>query len=194
MFSDLAQAVTIVDIGTVEYYSSLQDDDDYYVKTDQTHFSTSGGVTTLDVLGNSFTGGPNGVGTSDPYLYLFRDDGILTADDFVTVNDDDVSGATQDDGSVTSLDPWLQVDLDAGNYIAIVGRCCFIFDPNSSEAEAKNFLTTGYHSFSGTDPETGKIAITIPLFTFSAWDSVGHALVAGGLLKQITRSRLAATA
>ena len=152
--ASMAGAVTIVDIGTVEAYSNPEDA--FYAKTDQTLFSTSGGLTTIDILGSGFIGGPNTDGVTDSYLYLLRDDGDLTADDFVDQNDDS-SGFS--DGSVSTLDSFLSLNLTAGNYIAIVGYCCDFFNSTTPDARDLFLLSSGYQAFNGTDPEDGKSAI-----------------------------------
>lgn len=54
----------------------------------------------------------------DPYIYLFRDDGSLDADDYIDENDD---GPTGDDGSTYSYDSYLSLPLEPGDYILAVG-------------------------------------------------------------------------
>jgi hypothetical protein len=55
----------------------------------------------------------------DSYIYLFHDDGSLDSNDYINDNDD--SGETFDDGSISDLDAYLSIDLDAGNYILAIG-------------------------------------------------------------------------
>lgn len=62
----------------------------------------------------------------DPLIRLFRDDGDLTADDELGANDD--SSDTLSDGSVSSLDSFLGLDLEVGNYILTVGGYYYDID------------------------------------------------------------------
>ena len=114
-----AVTTTVVDVGHATYYRT--DSFNYYVEMSQTRFSTAGGLTTIDILGSGWTGGPSGAGNGDPYLYLFRDDGSLDAADFVAQDDD---GGLGSDGSTSWLDSYLSLSLAAGDYIAMVGYCC----------------------------------------------------------------------
>ncbi len=139
-----AQAAVFV--GSVEQLTSVEDS--FYLRMGRTDFSTSGGVVTLDVLGNGFLGGPHGVGLSDPFLYLFVNDGDIGADNFVALNDD--SGSTFGDGSVTGLDSFLSVNLAAGNYTAFVGSCC--------DFTVTDFHAQGFQSFTGTNPALGTVS------------------------------------
>jgi len=54
----------------------------------------------------------------DPYIGLFNDDGSLDAADLISLNDD--SGSTFSDGSVSSLDSFLSLSLNAGNYVLAI--------------------------------------------------------------------------
>ena len=55
----------------------------------------------------------------DSFIYLFFDDGELSADDLIDFNDD--SEETYNDGSLFSADSFLSADLFAGNYILAIG-------------------------------------------------------------------------
>jgi len=55
----------------------------------------------------------------DSFIYLFADDGDLSADDFIALNNDSYS--TYADGSLSFFDSFLEVDLFAGNYILAIG-------------------------------------------------------------------------
>jgi hypothetical protein len=61
----------------------------------------------------------------DTQIYLLADDGAPDASDVLYVNDD---GAPGDDGSVTGLDSYLQVELEPGDYLLYIGGCCFTAD------------------------------------------------------------------
>lgn len=64
----------------------------------------------------------------DSYIYLFHDDGFLDSGDFIAENDD--SEETFDDGSISGLDAYLSIDLDAGSYILAIGA----YDLNQGDA------------------------------------------------------------
>lgn len=55
----------------------------------------------------------------DSFIYLFLDDGDLTEDDLIDMNDD--SDDTFSDGSLASFDSFLVADLFAGDYILAIG-------------------------------------------------------------------------
>lgn len=55
----------------------------------------------------------------DSFIYLFADDGDLTADDLIDFNDD--SDMTYGDGSLSEFDSFLSADLFAGNYMLAIG-------------------------------------------------------------------------
>jgi hypothetical protein len=58
----------------------------------------------------------------DPYIHLFRDDGFLDASDLIDSNDDgSLPGAGGADGSVSNVDSFLSLNLDAGSYVLAVG-------------------------------------------------------------------------
>jgi len=80
---------------------------------------TTSGTTTFDVLAYGWAGGATGVGLHDSMIRIARDDGLLTQDDFLFVNDDSANGST--DGSINIWDSYLSVDMDAGNYLFFIG-------------------------------------------------------------------------
>mgnify|MGYP001166125172 CR=1 FL=1 len=119
-----AQAVTVVYVGDVvahEEFIAENEEIDRYVIMDQVIFSTSGGLTTLDFFGYGF-----GVATNEPDLYmaLFSYDGSLTTSDYLSESDDDTGEQGFDDGSISSLDPYLSTTLASGTYLAMIGLCC----------------------------------------------------------------------
>jgi hypothetical protein len=63
--------------------------------------------------------GDNIISFIDSFIYLFVDDGDLTADDEIDSNDD--SDSTYGDGSLFFGDSFLVADLFAGDYILAIG-------------------------------------------------------------------------
>jgi len=58
----------------------------------------------------------------DPYIYLFRNDGFLDSSDLIASNDDgSLPAAGGADGSVSNVDSFLSLNLDAGGYVLAVG-------------------------------------------------------------------------
>lgn len=87
---------------------------DYWYFTANTN-----GIVTIDTL--SWLTDFDGDGEyyfMDPYIGLFNDDGSLDAADLITLNDD--SGSTFSDGSVSGLDSFLSLSLNAGNYVLAI--------------------------------------------------------------------------
>jgi hypothetical protein len=64
--------------------------------------------------------GDGEIAFSDPYIYLFFDDGSLDAADVIAVVDDDFSN-TYGDGSIHGYDSYLSLPLVPGNYAFAVG-------------------------------------------------------------------------
>jgi hypothetical protein len=87
----------------------------------------SPGTVTLDVLSWEEAGTDlNNDGESaflDAVLHLFHDDGSLDPEDWIAFSEG--SSDTFGDGSLSAFDPYLELDLDAGRYLAAVGdwRC-----------------------------------------------------------------------
>ncbi|CAA0081365.1 Uncharacterised protein [Halioglobus japonicus] len=92
----------------------------------------------------------------DAQIYLAADDGSIDSLDLIYTNDDGEAGS---DGSTLELDPFLSVDLPAGNYVAYISGCCF------SAEDALN----GYHLLIDDEPAgeltpgdiNGKYRVTI---------------------------------
>lgn len=145
-------AATISEVGTVTHLRS--DQDRAYQRMGATRFATAGGTVTLDVLGRGFDQGPNRRGLSDPYLYLFSDDGDVGLDDFIALNDD--SRSTYGDGSVHRYDSFLSVTLRTGRYVAFVGGYGWgnHITARSTTARAR-FVPQGFLQFDGADPRAG---------------------------------------
>ncbi len=110
--------IAVDDSGSGSAGTSL--DESHYIETSGagaigysyfTVLSTDTGVTIT-------TDGP----TTDPYLYLLRDDGNLTTDDIITYDDDGHTPAGSYNNSIISL------TLQPGNYIAAVGD--YYLEPN----------------------------------------------------------------
>jgi hypothetical protein len=89
------------------------------------------GVVTIDMLSWESTGvsytdvNHDGEGTYfDTFIHLFNNDGALDVGDLVASNDDFnnfSTGESRTDGSITSLDSYLSLALNAGDYILAVG-------------------------------------------------------------------------
>ena len=73
---------------------------------------------------------------TDPFIYLFRDDGSLGVDDLIGSNDD--SSSTFGDGSVHSFDSFLSQNLLAGNYILAIGAFNLSVGEAISQVNAPN--------------------------------------------------------
>ena len=90
----------------------------------------STGTVTIDTL--SFRYDFDGDGISycmDPKMFLFKNDGDLSADDWVFTNDDASSlDEGDDDGSVADNDSFWSGELDAGNYILAISDYRFNLD------------------------------------------------------------------
>jgi hypothetical protein len=56
----------------------------------------------------------------DSEIWVLRDDGFLSGDDLIASNDDAAAGEGSADGSVSTLDSFLSVNLSAGSYLVAV--------------------------------------------------------------------------
>jgi hypothetical protein len=59
----------------------------------------------------------------DSHIFLFNDDGSLDAGDYITDVDDNFSD-TYTDGSIDGSDSYLSINLNPGDYLLAVARCC----------------------------------------------------------------------
>lgn len=84
----------------------------------------------------------------DSMIWLFKDDGQITEDDILYINDD---GGIGNDGSISLVDSYLDVFLTAGNYVLMVGSSWNTdfsnIDINNKEQYASQF---GFQDSSGT--------------------------------------------
>ncbi len=94
----------------------------------------SAGTTTFDVFAHDFTSGPTGSGLFDSMIRVARDDGSLTVDDFLFVDDD--YGAS----SGHWRDSFISDYMVTGNYLLFVGA----FNMSISEVINNSFSTPSY--------------------------------------------------
>lgn len=91
-------------------------------------FTTTGGAASFNLFAYGFAGGPNGSAFWDSMVYLAHDNGspigALTGVIW-GANDDSSTAGWNSDGSTTTLDSFLNVNLAAGNYIFGVGQYFF---------------------------------------------------------------------
>lgn len=122
MYAGLAQA-SLITSGSIERLNNQQSSIDFW------GFSTSGGNLVVDLLSwevdNSFgvvtdVNGDGEIAFFDTYIYLLRDDGVLTQDDYINRNDD-APTTLGSDGSVNGLDSYLSTNVAAGDYLLAVG-------------------------------------------------------------------------
>lgn len=109
----LNAAAVIVDTDKVGQF--LSPSDPSYREVAIYTFSSTGGVTSFDIYEWGF-GGNYG----DTSLWLFKDDGSLDPEDRVTSNDDAFGWA---DGSTSSVDPFVLISLEPGDYILSLACC-----------------------------------------------------------------------
>ena len=75
----------------------------------------------------------------DTELFLFQDDGSLDAGDFIAYNGD--SDLTFDDGSINSLDSYLSLTLNAGDYLLAIGAYSLSLDEALLGVNSFSYLT-----------------------------------------------------
>jgi len=75
----------------------------------------------------------------DTELFLFQDDGSLDAGDFIAYNGD--SDLTFDDGSINSLDSYLSLTLNAGDYLFAIGAYSLSLDEALLGVNSFSYLT-----------------------------------------------------
>ena len=109
----------------------------------------SAGVVTIDTLSMETTdwvttqdvNGDGEIAFFDPYIYVFENTGGVPGA-FVASNDD--SGLTFGDGSIHRYDSYLSLNLDAGDYILVIGAY------HLSEQEARDGVNdASYYPISG---------------------------------------------
>lgn len=130
------QASALTFSGTI--YSNFDEDDEWESSTvDYVYFTVDFTATvTIDVLSveswwdqeNDIDypidlNGDGEIAFIDSSILLFRDDGVLDADDYIAYNDDmdEEDLGTDGDGSVDWMDSFLELTLDAGSYVLAVG-------------------------------------------------------------------------
>ena len=122
LVSGLANA-SLITSGSIQRLGNDQSSIDYW------GFSTSGGTLIMDLLSweddysmgvVTDVNGDGEIAFVDTYIYLMRDDGDLTQDDYINRNDDAPSTLSSD-GTVHPYDSYLSEDLSAGNYLLAVG-------------------------------------------------------------------------
>ncbi len=114
----------------------------------------SSGVVTFDILAWGHDFGGFGQAHLDSYIWLFEDDGSLDWNNLITKNDDfivgeDFNGSLPDpDSNGSSLDSFISIFINQGDYILMVGTCC-------SGQNDINLTTLTQHVLPGGAPETG---------------------------------------
>ncbi|WP_199292056.1 DVUA0089 family protein [Coleofasciculus sp. FACHB-712] len=116
---EVAQAATLVK-GSITKPDIQTTTVDFYNFTVNT-----AGIVTIDVLAYGFNFG-NGPSELDSQLYLFSNNGSLDTSDFIASNDDNPYGFS--DGSTSSLDSYLSLFLDTGNYKLAISDYLFTVD------------------------------------------------------------------
>ena len=129
MFALASPASALVFTGTIE---SQYDDQGNWIASTVDYWSftvESAGIVTLDVLsaelnyqGQQLDVNQDGeIAFIDSKLFLFRNDGTLGIDDYITENDDMDALGVDGDGSFETLDSFLELSLDTGSYIVAIG-------------------------------------------------------------------------
>jgi len=122
LYAGLAQA-SLITSGSIQRIGGQQSSIDFW------GFSTSGGNLVMDLLSweeDDSLGVVKDVNSDgeiaffDTYIYLLRDDGDLTQDDYIARNDD-APTTLGSDGSVDPFDSYLSVNLTSGDYFLAVG-------------------------------------------------------------------------
>ncbi|OUR92772.1 hypothetical protein A9Q81_15735 [Gammaproteobacteria bacterium 42_54_T18] len=121
--SSLANAGVITTTGTIDAHSDV----DYFS-------FTMDSASSLEI--NVLAYGYNGT-YLDPYIYLYQPDvnGL-----FVAANDDSLNGNWSADGSTSSLDSYLSLNLAAGDYTLAIG------DFYLSDADARDGFNNSFGS------------------------------------------------
>ena len=76
----------------------------------------------------------------DSEIHLFQDDGVLDLGDYIASNDD--SRYTFEDGSINSLDSYLNLSLEVGDYILAIGSYSLTVDEALAGINEFSQLTT----------------------------------------------------
>lgn len=122
LYAGVAQA-SLITSGSIERLNDQQSSIDFW------GFSTSGGSLAVDLLSWEIddslglvtdVNGDGEIAFFDTYIYLLRDDGDLTSDDYIDRNDD-APTTLSSDGSVHPYDSYLSTNLAAGDYLLAVG-------------------------------------------------------------------------
>lgn len=98
----------------------------------------------------------------DPYVFLFRNDGLLDASDYIAESRIDANRQGFSDGSVTLADPFLSVDLGATDYLLAV------------LAEPLSLTQALGIAVSGVDPTFGKLRTAVARPPFGFTHQLGH--------------------
>jgi len=92
---------------------------DASTEVDYIYFSTTSADTvSIDVYAHGVLGG------LDPWIYLYHDDGTLTADDLITYNDDGGDAGLLD-SSTSIYDSYIETALAPGAYVIAISGYFF---------------------------------------------------------------------
>lgn len=107
----------------------------------------------------------------DTFIHVFRDDGELTADDYIASNDDDNDFLGTADGTVSPLDSYLSLLLQPGNYLVAISGFSFSVaeavagenvgeGPLTADADGNEFANDhGDYRISITEPASRSVLV-----------------------------------